>query len=150
MGRPVPRSVLSLDVGERRIGLAGCDSLGITITQIEAIHRTGFLAELQKIKHICIARNVKGLIIGLPLSDLGKQTKQSKHCQKYGLKISKELELPLAWVNEHSTSWVAAQKYKLQNDRSGRLDSAAAGLLLDQWLKEGPELEFLSCKSSHP
>ena len=27
---PKPCSVLSLDVGRRRIGLAGCDALGIT------------------------------------------------------------------------------------------------------------------------
>jgi len=28
--------------------------------------------------------------------------------------------------------------FRLQGDRSGRLDSAAAALLLDQWLREGP------------
>ena len=36
--------------------------------------------------------------------------------------------------------WNISIKY-LQNDRSGQLDSAAAVLLLDQWLKEGPELK---------
>ena len=55
--------------------------------------------------------------------------------------MAKALDQPIAWINEHSSSWAAAQKYKLQNDRSGLLDSAAAGLLLDQWLNEGPELK---------
>ena len=47
------------------------------------------------------------------------------------------LPLPLAWVNEHATSWSAAERFDLRKDRSGRLDSAAAALLLEQWLREG-------------
>ena len=64
----------------------------------------------------------------------------------YGIKMAKQLHLPLAWVNEHSSTWEASKKYNLHNDRTGKLDSAAAGLLLDQWLKEGPELEFKTTK----
>ena len=52
-----------------------------------------------------------------------------------------KLGLPLAWVNEHSSTWSAAMKFNLKKDRSGNLDSAAAALLLEQWLKEGPELK---------
>ena len=45
----------------------------------------------------------------------------------------------MAWVNEHSSSWAAAEQQGLHGDRSGRLDSAAAALLLQQWLQDGPE-----------
>jgi putative Holliday junction resolvase len=47
--------------------------------------------------------------------------------------------LPLALVNEHSSSWAAGERHQLHGDRSGRLDSAAAALLLEQWLADGPE-----------
>ena len=33
----------------------------------------------------------------------------------------------------------AGERHQLHGDRSGRLDSAAAALLLEQWLVEGPE-----------
>ena len=82
---------------------------------------------------------MNGLIIGLPLDESCKITVQATHCQKYGRKIAKELDLPLAWVNEHSSSWAAGERHQLHGDRSGRLDSAAAALLLEQWLVEGPE-----------
>ena len=78
--------------------------------------------------------------MGLPLDKNGSMTTQAKICQDYGIKIAKELDLPLAWVNEHSSSWEAGQKYNLKNDRSGKLDSAVAYLLLEQWLREGPDL----------
>jgi putative Holliday junction resolvase len=47
----------------------------------------------------------------------------------------------VAWVNEHSSSWAAGERFGLHGDRSGRLDSAAAMLLLEQWLLEGPAAE---------
>jgi putative Holliday junction resolvase len=42
-------------------------------------------------------------------------------------------------VDEHASSWAAGERFALHGDRSGRLDSAAAVLLLEQWLREGPE-----------
>jgi putative Holliday junction resolvase len=33
---------------------------------------------------------------------------------------------------------MAAERYGLHGDRTGRLDSASAALLLEQWLREGP------------
>ena len=67
-----------------------------------------------------------------------------RSCRRYGLALQRglaqrHLSLPLAWVNEHSSSWDAAERFGLRGDRSGRLDSLAAALLLEQWLREGPE-----------
>ena len=39
------------------------------------------------------------------------------------------------------SSWAAAERHGLQGDRSGKLDSAAASLILEQWLADGPEPE---------
>jgi putative Holliday junction resolvase len=33
---------------------------------------------------------------------------------------------------------MAAERYGLHGHRTGRLDSASAALLLEQWLREGP------------
>ncbi|WP_269623021.1 Holliday junction resolvase RuvX [Prochlorococcus marinus] len=147
MSRPKPTSILSMDIGSKRIGLAGCDPLGITVTELVPIHRTIFIEELEIIKNYCFSRAIKGLVFGLPLDEMGRLTTQALYCQNYGIKIAKKLALPLAWVNEHSSSWEAGQKYNLQNDRSGKLDSAAAALLLEQWLREGPDLQEIG--SSH-
>ena len=141
MSKPKPRSVLSLDVGHKRIGLAGCDPLGITITPLRAMQRESFTSDLDKLRSYCRKRNVEGLIIGLPLDEHGLPTNQAKHCKKYGNQIAQALQLPIAWVNEHSSSWLAAKQHNLQGDRSGQLDSRAAALLLEQWLREGPELK---------
>ena len=141
MSKPKPKSVLSIDIGRRRIGLAGCDPLGISISRLPALLRKSFDEDLEILRKYCQRRKVEGLVIGLPLDERGTQTKQARHCERYGQRLAKTLDLPMAWVNEHCSSWAAGEIFKLHNDRSGLLDSAAATLLLDQWLKEGPELK---------
>jgi len=133
--------MLSLDVGRRRIGLAGCDPLGLTVSSLPALHRGSYAQNLQHLRNLCLQRNVQGLVVGLPLDDQGQRTDQAHHCHRYGQRIARDLGLPLAFVNEHSSSWAAAERHGLQGDRSGRLDSAAAALLLEQWLAEGPDVE---------
>ena len=136
---PRPRSVLALDVGRRRIGLAGCDPLGLTVTPLPALARGAFAADLVHLGHVVRQRRIEALVVGLPLDQAGDPTAQAVHCRRYGTRLAQQLCLPLAWVNEHSSSWAAAERHGLHGDRSGALDSAAAALLLEQWLQEGPE-----------
>lgn len=136
---PTPRSVLALDVGRRRIGLAGCDPLGISVTALPALARARFGADLEQLRPLLIRRNVQALVVGLPLDQRGQPTAQSLHCRRYGERLGRALALPVAWVNEQASTWAAAETHGLHGDRSGALDSAAAALLLQQWLAEGPE-----------
>ncbi len=84
-------------------------------------------------------RRVEALVVGLPLDQAQQPTEQAAHCRRYGERLSHRLGLPLAFVNEFASSWAAAERHGLHGDRSGALDSAAAALLLEQWLAEGPE-----------
>ncbi len=145
--KPQPKSILSIDVGHRRIGLAGCDPLGITITSLPAINRRNFSEDIETLKDYCQKRLVKGLVIGIPLDENGMPNAQSDHCERYGKRIAKALGLPMAFVNEHSSTWMAAEKHNLHKDKTGILDSAAAAILLEQWLREGPELKQVSDRS---
>lgn len=143
MAAPQPCSALALDIGQRRIGLAGCDPLGLTVTPLTALRRGAFAADLAALLALVRARRVEALVLGLPLDAAGQPAAQARHCRRYGHRLASGLvaaglPLPLAWVNEHSSSWAAAERFGLHGDRSGRLDSAAAALLLEQWLREGP------------
>ncbi|MCP9774438.1 Holliday junction resolvase RuvX [Cyanobium sp. WAJ14-Wanaka] len=133
-----PCSALALDVGRRRIGLAGCDPLGLTVTPLAPLARGKFAADLLRLERLVQQRRVRALVVGLPLDSAGQLTEQALHCHRYGQRLASHFALPLAWVNEHSSSWAAAERHGLHGDRSGALDSAAAALLLEQWLADGP------------
>ena len=141
MIHPKPCSVLSLDIGDKRIGIAGCDPLGISITHLPAIFRNSFEQDLKAFEKICFERKVEGLIVGNPLDMHGKETNQSSLCKKYGIKLATSLNLPVIFINEHCSTIEAKEKFSLKSDKTGRIDSAAAAILLQQWLIEGPNLD---------
>ena len=141
MIQPKPCSVLSLDIGNKRIGIAGCDPLGISITHLPAIFRKSFKEDLQEFGKICSNRKVEGLVIGNPLDMNGNETHQSALCKKYGIKLATCLNLPVVFINEHCSTLEAKDKFSLKSDKTGKIDSAAAAILLQQWLIEGPNLD---------
>ena len=141
MSKPIPSSVLSLDIGDKRIGIAGCDPLGISITHLPAIFRNSFEQDLKEFGKICFKRKVEGLIIGNPLDMNGKETNQSILCKKYGIKLASSLNLPVVFINEHCSTVEALEKFSLKRNKTGNIDSASAAILLQQWLIEGPNLD---------
>jgi putative Holliday junction resolvase len=147
---PNPRSALALDVGRRRIGLAGCDALGLTVSPLPALGRGKFPADLVHLSALVQERRVTALVVGLPLDASQRPTEQAEHCRRYGERLARSLNLPLAFVNEYASSWDAGERFRLHGDRSGALDSAAAALLLDQWLQEGPEPAAVSKATPDP
>jgi putative Holliday junction resolvase len=141
-----PCSAIALDVGRKRIGLAGCDPLGVTVTPLPALARRGGEQDALAVATLAQRRQARVLVVGLPLDGAQQGTAQSHHCQRYArllarMLAARGLALPLVWVNEHGSTWAAAERFGLQGDRTGRLDSAAAALLLEQWLREGSALE---------
>ena len=140
---PKSKSILSLDVGTKRIGLAYCDSLFITVNILPAIKRENNNHELYIIKKHIKKLNLTGFIIGLPLDDKGVMTPQAFDCEAYGKFLSNELKLPFSFVNENSSTWESANRFGIKKDKSGLIDSLSAKVILEQWIREGPELKEL-------
>ena len=139
--KPKPRSVLGLDIGQKRIGLAYCDALNITVSILPAVKRTKDLFELNIIKKYIGIHNIRGIIAGLPLDEKGLITKQAIDCKTYGDLVFNKLQLPFAYVNEHSSTWESLNRFGLKKDKTGLIDSLSAKIILEQWIKEGPELK---------
>jgi len=139
--KPSPKSVLSFDIGKRRIGLAYCDALFITVSLLPAVKRSIDLKEIQIFKKHILNLNITGMIIGLPLDENGQITNQAKDCMEYGEIITRNLNLPFNYVNEHSSTWESINTYGIRKDKSGLIDSYSAKVILEQWIKEGPELK---------
>ena len=103
--KPSPKSVLSLDVGKKWIGLAYCDALFITVSILPAVRRSNELKEIETYKKHIHNLNITGIIFGLPLDQKGNLTNQAKDCMEYGEIINNTLKLPFNYVNEHSSTW---------------------------------------------
>ena len=141
--KPKSKSILSLDVGIKRIGLAYCDSLFITVNILPAVRREKNNTEFKTIKNHIKNLNLSGFIVGLPLDDEGKMTSQAFDCEKYGEFLFNKLKLPFSFVNEHSSTWESTNRFGVKKDKTGLIDSLSAKVILEQWIQEGPELKEL-------
>ena len=135
-------AALGLDVGLKRIGVAGCDGLGLLATELTTIERSSFKNDVKQIRKIVAEREVNILVIGLPYSMDGSVGFQAKQVMKYAKRLGKALELPIEYVDERLTSVEAEEQLKANKRYSskdkGLIDRRAAAIILQQWLDRHP------------
>lgn len=133
-------SALGLDVGKKRIGVAGCDGTGLIATGLTTIERSSFADVVAQLREIICDRKVQILVIGLPYCMNGEIGKQAQHVQKFARALSTALQLPFEYIDERLTSYSAEQMMLAQNISPSRnkalIDQKAASIILQQWLDQ--------------
>lgn len=131
-------SALGLDIGRKRIGVAGCDGTGLIATGLTTIERQSFNYDVAQLQRIVQERQVQVLVAGLPYSMNGSLGFQAKQVQKFAQRLAEALQLPLEYVDERLTSFEAEQLLQAENcspsRNKGLIDRKAAALILQQWL----------------
>ena len=131
-------AALGLDVGRKRMGVAGCDGTGLIATGLTTIYRTSFAQDIEQLQAIIVEREVETLVVGLPYTLDGSIGAQAKQVQKFADKLAQVLQLPIEYVDERLTSVEATSRLKSQkkfNSRDkGAIDKQAAAIILQQWL----------------
>jgi putative holliday junction resolvase len=132
------QSVLALDIGKKRIGVAGCNRLGWVVTELMTIERRSLDQVIEVLRGLVQEREVTLLVIGMPYQMDGTVGSQAKNTQKTGKMIGKALGLPIAWVDERLTSFAAEELLKEQHispsRNKGAIDRKAAAIILQEWL----------------
>jgi putative holliday junction resolvase len=131
-------SALGLDLGDKRIGVAGCDRTGLIATGLTTLQRTSFESVLAPLQQLVKERAVEILVVGLPYCLDGEVGTQAKKVQKQARRLSKALGLPVEFVDERLTSF-AAEEMMLEarqslREQKGLIDRKAAAIILQQWL----------------
>lgn len=133
-------AALGLDVGQKRIGVAGCDGTGLVATGLTTITRKSHVQTIEELRQIVRDREVEILVIGLPYSMDGSLGKQAMHIQKFAVTLSNALSLPFEFVDERLTSYEAEQFMQAERislrENKALIDRKAAALILQQWLDQ--------------
>lgn len=131
-------SALGLDIGRKRIGVAGCDGTGLIATGLTTIERKAFAVDVAQLQDFVRDRRVQVLVAGLPYSMDGSLGKQAQQVQNLAQRYAQALQLPLEYVDERLTSFQAEQLLIAQKISPSRhkalIDRKAAALILQQWL----------------
>ena len=133
-------SALGLDVGKKRVGVAGCDGTGLIATGLTTIKRTSLANDLEQLKQLVDEREAQVLVVGLPYTMNGNLGFQARHVQKWANRVAEALQLPLEYVDERLTSLEAQEQLKAQkrfdSRDKGLIDRRAAAIILQQWLDQ--------------
>jgi putative holliday junction resolvase len=129
---------LAIDYGERRIGLALSDEMGIIASGIGTIanddNALSFLAGLTS------ERGVQRIIIGLPLTLAGERGASVAMVEAFAETLRTLLPLPVEMVDERFTSSLALQAIRdmgvsrKKRREKGKVDEIAAVILLQGYL----------------
>ena len=133
-------SALGLDVGSKRIGVAGCDGTGLIATGLTTIERTSFDRDVAQLRELVEQREVQLLVVGLPYSLDGTLGTQARKVQNFTVRLAAALNLPVEYADERLTSFEAEEQLKAQRRspsyNKGLIDRKAAAIILQQWLDE--------------
>lgn len=133
-------SALGLDIGRKRIGVAGCDRTGLIATGLTTLQHASFSQLLGNLAAIANERRAELLVVGLPLTLDGLEGRQAKQVRRMAERLSHALQLPVIYVDERLTS-VEAEELIRQQGRYPRQDKAlvdrkAAAIILQRWLDQ--------------
>lgn len=130
--------IMGLDIGERRIGIALSDPLGITAQGLQTLERKKLQEDLQKIVLLIKEWEVNKLVVGMPRNMNGTYGPASEKVKEFMSQLTALMPIEVAYWDERLTT-VAAQRTLIEGDMSRKkrkqvVDKIAAVLILQGYL----------------
>ena len=131
---------LALDVGDKTIGIAASDLLGLTAQGVTTIRRTSIKADLQELEKIISEYDAKILVIGLPKNMNGTEGERCEIVRNFAEKVRKKFSEVEQVFWDERLSTVAAEKFLIgaadvsRKKRKKVIDKMAAVYILQGFL----------------
>lgn len=128
------RTFLSLDVGEKRIGVAlGDDAVRIAVPY-DTINVDG--TEVAQIARMITGNNVSTIVVGYPRNQSGEPTAQTAYVEEFAKKLI-DIAEKIEFQDESVTSVLAEQQLKSLGKpySKGDIDARAAAIILQDYLE---------------
>lgn len=134
---------MALDVGTKRIGVAGTDALGIIVQPLEVITRQSLDVDGKRICALLRERSVAKLVVGLPLRGAGEVGIQAEKVRAFITQLRQVMQREQVVVeivewDESMTTVEAEEKLREAGVRRARrrnkIDAMAAMMILESYL----------------
>ena len=122
--------VLALDYGAARCGVAVSDPTGTLATPLEPVLRPGTKNGLKRLVEIVQELGAELVVVGLPVSLRGGDSAQTREVRQFADRLETRVGVPVELYDERFTTSLAQQA-----GGEASLDSRAAAILLDEWLR---------------
>lgn len=130
--------ILALDVGEKNIGLAISDKLGLIAQGLPTLRHQTKDEDISAIANILKDHHITEVVVGIPVNLDGSLGKKAQEVAVFLEDLKKKITLPIKVWDERFTS-VQAEKVLLEaglsrKKRKRKIDQLAARLILQNYL----------------
>ncbi|WP_076345414.1 Holliday junction resolvase RuvX [Alicyclobacillus vulcanalis] len=130
---------MAIDFGERRIGVALSDPLGIIAQPYGVIVRQSDRQAADDVAAVARREEVGRIVVGRPLHMSGQPSDMTARAEKFARLLAARTGLPVDLYDERLTTVSAERALIEQNvrrrERKAAVDAAAAQVLLEDYLK---------------
>ncbi len=141
---PTPsKSVLALDVGDKRVGIAIASLAALLPRPLITLERDDTFTK--KLQAIIQDEVVGSLVLGLPRNLSGRRTDQTTAVESFANELRQVLDLPISFQDEAVTSKQAEAELESRRKpyKRGDIDALAATYILEDYLASKSNQEEL-------
>ena len=134
-----PERFLGLDHGERRIGVALSDAMGLTAQPLLTLHRTQLRADMRSLARLARRHQVTEIVVGLPLHLSGDASPRSQAAREFATQLQAATHIPVHLWDERMSTAEAHRHLDAAGRAAGAgrrdvIDQVAAVLILQSYL----------------
>ena len=128
------KSLVCLDVGEKRIGVAVADASIRIAVAFDTIEVDG--GELKKIAEIVIREEAKTIVVGYPRNQQGETTAQTGYVERFAEQL-KDMADEVVFQDESLTSVIAENRLIAMKKpyTKADIDAQAAAIILEDYME---------------
>lgn len=131
-------SVLGLDYGRQRIGVAVSDPLGLTAQPVETWSGLRWEEVVQRICKLVEQKDVERVVVGFPLTLKGKKGFFAREVEQFVERLRHSISIPVTLWDERMTSIQARRLLHQMGEKPSRrkekVDLISSVLLLQNYL----------------
>jgi putative Holliday junction resolvase len=101
------RSILAVDYGRARIGLAIADSETRMAHPLSTLERVNRNEDIRRLRELAREHAVKQIVVGLPLRLDGTRGEMAEETERFAQRLRKQIGVAVEMVDERLTSWEA-------------------------------------------
>jgi putative holliday junction resolvase len=135
----------AIDLGAVRVGLAVADDLGLLAHPRPFLEGKNQAALLRKLQELQAEEQLEVFVLGLPRELRGREGPAAKRVRAFAQKLEQATPAKVELYDEWLSTREAAGRLRAQGlnarQQRGRIDSAAAAILLQSWLDRGVRRE---------
>lgn len=144
MREPPARVALGFDFGLKRIGVAVGQTLTVSATPLGAVAAHAGEPDWGALERLLKEWRPRALVVGLPYNMDQSEQPMTHKARHFADQLAQRFQLPVFTIDERLSSREAEERLKALRQQGRRkssradVDSAAACVILESWLRDQP------------